>query len=87
MCETKTVLVSVCLILLVPASFCIYRVYPEKNVGQQSEIKIPNPCENEYRDYCLNGECYYLLEEITVGCNYSWFYGGNVVNDLCDGLR
>ena len=42
MCEMKTSLVSVCLILLVTSSFCMYWVYPEKNVGQYSEIKIQN---------------------------------------------
>ena len=47
MCEMKTDLVSVCLILPVAASFCMYWDYPEKNVGQYSEIKTQNPCENE----------------------------------------
>ena len=42
MCEMKTSLLSVCLILLVTASFCMYWVYPEKNVRQYSEIKIQN---------------------------------------------
>ena len=75
MCEMKTVLVSVCLIVLVTASFCMYWVYPEKNVGQYSEIKNQNPCENEYKKYCLNGgECYYLIEEDIVGCHCTWFY-------------
>ena len=58
MCEVKTILVSVCLILLVTASFCMYWVYPEKTVRQYSEIKFQKPCENEYKKYCLNGgEC------------------------------
>ena len=51
----KTVLLSVCLISLVTASFCMYWVYPEKNKGQYNEIKIQNPCENEYKKYCLKG--------------------------------
>ena len=77
MCEIKTNLVSVCLILLVTASFCIYRVYPKKKVGQHSEIKIQSTCENEYKKYCLNGgECYWLIEEDVLGCDYTWFYGG-----------
>ena len=60
----KTVLVSVCLILLVTASFCMYWVYPEKNVGQNREIKIETPCENELKKYCLNGgECFYLIDQ------------------------
>ena len=77
MCKMKKVLVSVCLILLVTASFCRYEVYPEKNVGQNSGIKIQNPFENEYKKYCLNGgECYYLNDENIVGCNCTWFCGG-----------
>ena len=77
MCEMKTVLVSVCLILLVTASFCMYWVYPDENVGQYSEIKIQGPCEIEYKKYCLNdGECYYLFNENIVGCKRTWFYGG-----------
>ena len=77
MCEMRTVLVSVCLIVLVTASFCMHWVYPEKNVGQNSEIKIQNPCQNEYKKYCLNGgECYYLIDEDIVGCHCTWFYGG-----------
>ena len=77
MCEIKTILVSVCLIVPVTASFCMYWVYPEKNVGQYSEIKVQSPCENEYKKYCLNGgECYYLIDEDIVGFNCTWFYGG-----------
>ena len=77
MCEMRTVLVSVCLIVLVTASFCMYWVYPENNVGQYSEIKIQNPCENEYKKYCLNGgECYYLIDEDIVGCHCTRFSGG-----------
>ena len=37
-------------------------------MGQYSEMKIQNPCENEYTKYCLNGgECYYLIDETIVG--------------------
>ena len=71
MCEIKTVLVSVCLILLVTASFCINRVYPEEKMGQHSEIKKQNPYENECRDYCLIGECNYVWVEDISGCNIS----------------
>ena len=78
MCEIKTVLVAVCLILLVTASFSMYWVYPEKNVGQNSEIKIQNPCQIEYKKCCLNvGECYYLIDKHNVGCNCTWFSAGN----------
>ena len=64
MCENKTVLKSVCLILLKTATLRMYWVYPKKNKGQYSEIKIQNPCENEYKKYRLNGgEGYYLIHE------------------------
>ena len=78
MCEIKTVLVSVWLILLATASFFINWVYPEKKVGQYREIKLQNRCENEYKMYCLNGgECYYLIDEYTVGGDCTQLYGEN----------
>ena len=77
MCEMETVIVSVCLILLVTASFCMYWVYPVKNVAQNSEIRFQNPFENEYKKYCLNGgERYYLSDEDVLGCTCTWFNGG-----------
>ena len=77
MCEMKTLLVSDGLISLVTASFCMYSVYSEKNAGQYSEIKIQNPCENEYKKFCLSsGECYHLNDEDNLGCNCTWLYGG-----------
>ena len=77
MCEIKTTLVSVCLILIVTASFCIYRVCPDKKLRHHSGIKIQNLCENECKKYCLKGgECYYLVDEDIVGCNRTWLYGG-----------
>ena len=69
----KTILMSVCLTLLEKASFCMYWVHPEKKMGEYSEIKIQNPCENEYKKYCLNGgECFHLIDEDTVGRNCTW---------------
>ena len=89
MCEKKTDLVSVCLILLVRASFCMYWVCPEKNVVQNSGIKIKNLCESGYKKYCLNGgECYYLINEDTVDTVIvHGFLEENVVKNKCDGLR
>ena len=53
----------------------MYWVYPEKNVGQYSGIKVQNPCENEYKKYSLNGgEGYYLIDEDFVGCNLKVFW-------------
>ena len=62
MCETKAVVASVLLILLVAASFCIYQAHTENEVGHHSKIKSQGPCQSEYKNYCLNGvECYYLV--------------------------
>ena len=77
MCETKAVVVSISLILLVAASFCINPAQTEIKVGYNSKIKSQRPCGNEYKNYCLNGgECYYLVDEDIVGCNCTWLYGG-----------
>ena len=77
MCEIKAVVLSIPLILLVAASFCIYQAQTENEVGHQSKIESQGPCENEYKKYCLNGgECYYLVDEDIVGCNCTWLYGG-----------
>ena len=77
MCETKAVVVSISLILLVAARFCIYQAQTENKVGHHIKIKSQGPCENEYKNYCLNGgECYYLVDEDFVGCNRTWLYGG-----------
>ena len=76
MCEIKTVLV-VAALLLAATSFCIYQVKTEKKVGHHSEIKSESPCEEEYKNYCLNsGKCYCLNDEDIVGCNCTWLYGG-----------
>ena len=75
MCETKTVVVSISLVLLVVAGFCINQAHTENKVGHHSKIKSQGLCENEYKKYCLNGgECYYLVDEDIVGCNCTWLY-------------
>ena len=77
MCETKAVVVSISLILLVASGFCIYQAHLENKVGQFSKIKSQGPCENEYKKYCLNrGDCYYLVNEHNRSCNCTWFCGG-----------
>ena len=76
MCEAKAVVVSISLILLVAASFCIYQAHTENKVGHHSRIKSQSPCENEYKKYRLNGgECYRLIDEDIVDCNFTWLYG------------
>ena len=70
MCETKAVVASISLILLVAASLCVYQAHTENKVRHHSKIKSQGPCENEYKKYCLNGgECYCLVYEDIVGCN------------------
>ena len=58
MCETKAVVVSISLILTEAASFCIYHAHTENKGGHHSKVKSQGPCENEYKNFCLNGgEC------------------------------
>ena len=77
MFETKTVVVSISIILLVAPSFGIYQAQTEKKMGHHSKIKSQGPSKNEYKKYCLNGgKCYYLVDEDIVGCNSTWLYGG-----------
>ena len=77
MCETKAVVVSISLFLLVAASFCIYQAHTENKVGQHREIKSESPSEKENKMDCMNGgECHYLVVENIVACNYTRFYGG-----------
>ena len=74
MCETKAVVVSIWLILLVAASFCIYQAPTENKVGNHSKIKSQGPCENEYKKNCLNrGECYYLVTMCCLTCCYIFY--------------
>ena len=77
MFETKAVVVSISIILLVAARFCIYQAHTEKKVEHQSKIKSQCPCENECKKYCLNGgDCSYLVDEDIVGCNCTWLIRG-----------
>ena len=77
MCAKKAVVVSIPLILLGAASFCIDQAHTENKVGQHREIKSESPCEKEYKKYCMNGgQCYYLVDEDIVACNCTWLYGG-----------
>ena len=77
MFETKAVEVSISKNSLVAASLCIYQSQTENKVGHHSKIKSQDPCENQYKKYCLNGDkCYYLVDEDIVGCNCTWLHGG-----------
>ena len=68
MCETKTVLVSPSIILVVAPSCWIYQ-------RKHCEIKNQSPRGYEYKDFCLNGECYCVVDDDILGCNCSWLYG------------
>ena len=62
MCDIKTVL-NVAALLLAATGFCIYQVNSGKKVALHREIKSENPCEKEYKKFCLNGsKCYYLVD-------------------------
>ena len=77
MCETKGVVLSISLVLIVAAIFFIYQAQTESKMGHHSKIKSQGPRENEYKKYCLSGdECYYLVDEDIVDCNCTWLYGG-----------
>ena len=56
-----------------------------KKVGQHSEIQSESPHVNEYSN-CLNGECYYPVDEDIIGCNCSWWYGGKRCEKYVMGL-
>ena len=49
MCETKAVVLSISIILLVAAKFRTYQAQTENIVGHHSKIKSQGPRENEYR--------------------------------------
>ena len=76
MCETKAVVVSLSIILLVAANFCIYQAHRENKKGHHSKIKSQGTCQNEYKNYCFNGgECFHLVDEDIVGSNCTWLNG------------
>ena len=88
MCETKAVVVSISIILLVATSFCIYQAHRGNKMGHHSKIKSQSPSENEYKRYCLNGgECYYLADEDIVGCICTGYIEENDVKSACGGTE
>ena len=84
MCETKAVVASISLNLLVAGNFCIYQdqAHTENKVGTTenntiAKSKVQVLAKTSYKKYCLNGgECYYLVDENIVVCNCAWLYGG-----------
>ena len=75
MCQIKTVII-LAVLLLAATRFCIYQVNSEKKVGHHNEIKTERLCGKQHKKYCLiGGECYYLVGEDIVGCNYTMLYG------------
>ena len=74
LCETKTILVSLSINSLVAHFSRIYKVHTENKVGHHSGIESQSPCGNEYRNFRLNCECFYLAYEDLVRCKCSWWY-------------
>ena len=70
MCDRKTAILLLSVILLPISSFCIYITHTEK-AELHSEIKNQSPCEDEYKEYCLKGEYYFIVDEDIVDCSFS----------------
>ena len=76
--ETKTILVLLSLVLLLAQSFSIQQAHTQNKMGHSSDLKSKGPCENDYKKYCLNsGECYYQVDEDSIGCNCIKMNGKN----------
>ena len=88
MSETKAVKGSISIILPVAASFCIYQLHTQENVGHHCGIRSQDPCEIEYEKLCLNsGECYYLADNYIVAVIAHGYIEENDVKGTCSGTR
>lgn len=74
MCKLATIIIPLLLIAFVAGSVYFYQASKEEKTGHVDEKY--NPCENEYKGYCLHGECFYLEDEDIVACKCSRSYGG-----------
>ena len=74
MCKLATIIIPLLLIAFVAGSVYFYQISTEEKTGHVDEKN--NPCENEYKGYCLHGECFYLEDEDIVACKCSRSYGG-----------
>ncbi|XP_024064476.1 amphiregulin [Terrapene carolina triunguis] len=47
----------------------------KKNKGKKNKKKKATPCEGEYKNFCIHGECKYLedLKEVTCKCHQDYF--------------
>ncbi|XP_005284049.2 amphiregulin [Chrysemys picta bellii] len=47
----------------------------KKNKGKKNKKKKGTPCEGEYKNFCIHGECKYLedLKEVTCKCHQDYF--------------
>ena len=76
MCESKAIEGPKSKFLLLATSFCIYQAHTDNKLRHNSKNKNQVLRQNDYKKYCLNnGECYYLVDEDIVGCNFTWLYG------------
>ena len=88
MCETKAVLVSLSLILLVAACFCLYQEHTENKMGHHSKIKGQVSRKNEYKKYFMkSGECLRLVDEILKAAIVRGCMEENDVKSTCGGTR
>ena len=53
----------------------------EKRKKQRNQKS--SPCKNQWKNYCLNSECYYLVDEVTIACNCSECFGENAARSKC----
>ena len=71
MCQLASIIIPLLLFAFVAGSVYFYQ---GNKTGQVDEKY--NPCENEYKGYCLSGECFYLEDEDIVACKCSKSFGG-----------
>ena len=80
-------------ILPVTASFSIYQDHRESKVetknkmGDHGKIKRQSPCEKNYKDFGLQGECYYLVDEDVAAVTVHIELEESVVKRICAGVR
>ena len=75
MCETNSVVLSISILLLLEASFCIYLAHTENKMGHYSQVKVKFLAKKGTRSVVWTGEGYYPVDEDIAGCNCTWLFG------------
>ena len=83
LCETRTDLASLSIMFLLGAGFSVYQSHIEKNVEHHSEAITQSPCEKKFKYHCLNGGCYYLVDENILCFDVTYGMENKVVNSTC----